>query len=110
MAKIRHLQYAPITEALIDIHVEPRPGLTFDELKEAITKSDFGYYEKGSIAQSRFEFKLASDGQTPASASHSAQIGVRMHSEDEKYVAQCRLSGFTLSRVHPYENLSGVGD
>jgi uncharacterized protein (TIGR04255 family) len=34
----------------------------------------------------------------------AAQIGLRLHSQDERYVAQCRLAGFTLSRLPPYEN------
>lgn len=104
MAKQRHLEHAPITEALIDIHVAPKAELTFDLLKEAITAADFGYYEKSPIAKGRFELKLTSDGQQPETMAHSAQIGLRMHSLDERYVAQCRLSGFTLSRMQPYED------
>jgi len=103
MAKQRHLKNAPITEALIDIHVAPQPGLTFDLLKESITAADFGYYEKSPIATGQFEFKVTSDGQQPETTARSAQIGLRMHSHDEKFVAQCRLSGFTLSRMQPYD-------
>lgn len=32
-----------------------------------------------------------------------AQKSVRLHSEDEKYVAQVRVKGFTLSRLAPYK-------
>jgi uncharacterized protein (TIGR04255 family) len=104
MAKQRHLTNAPITEALIDIHIAPQPGLTFDLLKESITAADSGYYEKGPIATVQFELKPTSDGQQPESTAHSAQVGLRMHSPDEKFVAQCRLSGFTLSRMQPYDD------
>jgi len=102
MAKQRHLPHAPITEALIDIQVTPRDGLTFDGLKKAIEATDSRYYVKGPISQGTFAFTLAPEGK-PQSAAESAQVGLRLHSADEKYVAQYRLAGFTLSRLPPYE-------
>jgi uncharacterized protein (TIGR04255 family) len=103
MVRPRHLVRAPITEALIDIHVEPRAGLLFGELKEAFNVLDFGYYLKNPISQGTFEFKLPSHGEQPHTTAGAAQIGLRLHSADEKYVLQCRLAGFTLSRLAPYE-------
>ena len=103
MAKQRHLPHAPITEALIDIRVTPREGLTFAELKDAIEAADCGYYLKSPISEGTFAFTLAPEGK-PQTAAESAQVGLRLHSADEKYVAQFRLSGFTLSRLPPYEN------
>lgn len=103
MARPRHLDRAPITEALIDIQVEHRDGLSLSELKEAFNTLDFGYYFKNPISQGTFEFKLPSHGQQPQTSAEAAQIGLRLHSSDEKYVAQCRLAGFTLSRLAPYE-------
>lgn len=104
MARQRHLAHAPITEALIDIHVTPCQGLTFDRLKEAIGSQEFGYYVKAPISHGLFGFKLEPDGQRPQTTAQSEQIGLRLHSLDEKYVAQFRLSGFTLSRLPPYED------
>ena len=46
---------------------------------------------------------LTSDGKEPQTTAAAAQVGLRLHSQDEKYVVQCRLSGFTLSRLPPYE-------
>jgi uncharacterized protein (TIGR04255 family) len=102
MARQRHLPHAPITEALIDIQVTPRDGLTFDGLKKAIEATDSRYYVKGPISQGTFAFTLAPEGK-PQTASDSAQVGLRLHSADEKYVAQFRLAGFTLSRLPPYK-------
>lgn len=104
MAKLRHLNQAPITEALIDIHVEPLTGLSFATLQDAFSALDFGYYIKNPISQGTFGFKLTSNGQQPQTTAESTQIGLRLHSSDEKYVAQCRLTGFTLSRLPPYES------
>jgi uncharacterized protein (TIGR04255 family) len=103
MAKQRHLPGAPITEALIDIQVAPRDGLTFTELQNAISAPEFGYYVKNPISEGTFGFMLTSDGTQPQTTAQAAQIGLRLHSQDEKYVLQCRLSGFTLSRLPPYE-------
>ena len=103
MATQRHLPHAPITEALIDIQVAPSDGLTFKGLQDSISRSEFGYYVKNPISEGTFGFMLTSDGTQPQTTAQAAQIGLRLHSHDEKYVAQCRLSGFTLSRLQPYE-------
>ncbi len=102
MAKPRHLPHAPITEALIDIQVIPRDGLTFTALKDAIETTNFGYYIKSPISEGTFAFALAPEGK-PQSAAQATQVGLRLHSSNEKFVAQFRLAGFTLSRLPPYE-------
>ena len=107
MASQRHLPHAPITEALIDIQVTPREGLRFAGLKNAIEAADSGYYVKSPISEGTFAFTLAPEGK-PQTAAESAQVGLRLHSTDEKYVAQCRLAGFTLSRLPPYENWTNL--
>ncbi|MDD5321339.1 MAG: TIGR04255 family protein [Methylococcales bacterium] len=108
MAKPLHLDNAPITEALVDIQVEQQQGLTFDGLQEAFNKLDFGYYFKNQISQGTFGFRLTSDGQEPQTTAEAVQIGLRLHSSDEQYVAQCRLTGFTLSRLPPYETWNAL--
>ena len=108
MAKPRHLAHAPVTEALVDIHIEAQGGFSFGGLQKAFSDLDFGYYLKGPIAHGTFGFKLTSDGQQPETSAEAAQIGLRLHSDDEKYVAQCRVNGFTLSRLPPYENWSAL--
>jgi uncharacterized protein (TIGR04255 family) len=110
VARQRHLARAPITEALIDLRVSPREGLTFEELRAAFDAPDFGYYAKNPITQGTFSFKLTPEGRAPETAAESAQVGLRLHSEDERYVAQCALTGFTLSRLRPYENWERLRD
>jgi uncharacterized protein (TIGR04255 family) len=110
MARQRHLPHAPITEALIDLQVTPREGLTFAELTAALGAANFGYYVKNPISQGKFAFRMEPDGQRPQTIAEAAQIGVRLHSTDEKYVAQFRLAGFTLSRLPPYEKWENLLD
>ena len=104
MAKQRYLSNAPITEALIDIQVTPRAGLTFADLKDAVDASKFAYYVKSPISEGVFGFTLDLEAQRSETTASSAHVGLRLHSLDEKYVAQCRLAGFTLSRLPPYED------
>lgn len=108
MARQRHLPRAPITEALVDLRVVPRDGLTFSGLQESIGAPEFGYYVKSPILEGTFGFMLTADGKQPQTTAESAQIGLRLHSHDEKYVAQCGLSGFTLSRLPPYEKWNNL--
>lgn len=103
MVKPRHLNHAPITEALVDIQVQTRDGLSFAGLQEAFSNLDFGYYLKSQISQGTFGFMLPSDGQEPQTSAEATLVGLRLHSCDEQYVAQCRLAGFTLSRLPQYE-------
>jgi uncharacterized protein (TIGR04255 family) len=109
MAKPRHLEHAPITEALIDIKVTPRDGLTFTGLQKAIGAADSSYYVKNPISEGTFALTLAPEG-NPQTTADSAQVGLRLHSADEKYVAQFRLAGFTLSRLPPYEKWENLID
>lgn len=105
MARPRHLPHAPIIEALIDLRVTPRDGLTFEELQNSISAAtEIGYYVKGPISEGTFGVKIPADGKQQAQITgQAAPIGLRLHSHDEKYVVQCQLSGFTLSRLPPYE-------
>jgi uncharacterized protein (TIGR04255 family) len=100
----RHLPNAPIKEALIDVHVETRPGLTVQELERRAKESDFGYYVKGPISEGVFGIKLTPDGRDSGVESSTSQVGLRLHSTDECYVLQWRLTGFTLSRLPPYQD------
>lgn len=104
MAQQRSLEHAPITEALIDIQVNPSKDLSFPQFKEVIDKLDCGYYVKSSIAQGHFGFSLILESLQTETISQSSHVGLRLHSQDEKYVAQFRLGGLTLSRLPPYEN------
>ncbi|MFO1352202.1 MAG: TIGR04255 family protein [Gammaproteobacteria bacterium] len=107
MATIRHLPKAPITEALIDLRVQAPSDVSVTTLEQAIENSEpFGYYKKSPIIRSSFGFSVNPEENPIARATSGPTtiIGVRLHSEDEKYVAQFSIEGFTLSRLRPYES------
>lgn len=106
MAQVRQLAHAPIVEALIDMRAQPAEGTTVDGLEKAVSSRNFGYYKKGPILRGQFGFVINVQDVPPAQQvlNHAAIIGVRMHSTDERYVAQFTTEGFTLSRLEPYES------
>ncbi len=98
MAQHRHLTRAPLREALIDLQFEPRVSLdAIDRFVGAISGS-FG--RKADLWEAFFGLNTDVGG----AATHSTHTiaGRRLESLDAPYVLQCRLSGFTLSRLSPY--------
>jgi len=105
MAQICPLRRAPITEAIIDFRVIANERITAESIDSRLQAQDFGYYKKGPIVRGVFGFQLSTEagGRAEALPSAAHAIGVRLHSDDEKYVAQFSTEGFTLSRLEPYE-------
>src|SRR5262245_37268881 len=105
MAAQRHLPNAPITEAVIDFRVETPAAVTVEMLDAALAERGYlGYTKKGPIIRGEFGFSLTAKEGPVTRAAQSSVIGVRLHSADERYVAQLSVEGFTLSRLQPYES------
>lgn len=105
MGQFPHLRRAPITEALIDFRVTPAAEIPVQTLINEIGhRNNLGYFHKGFVVRSEFGFSLQAEVEPQVSAQGRAtKLGVRLHSPDEKYVAQLSVDGFTLSRLAPYE-------
>lgn len=102
MAKIRaHLARAPITEALIDVRVRPRKATGLESVRE-LSKTIQGYSQQQPIIHMQTKWTVNED-QVTQERSEVREVGVRLQSADQKYVAQLRTDGFTLSRLEPYE-------
>lgn len=103
MAKPRtYLPHAPVTEAVIDVRVVAPVGLTPASLEPLVDRLAPGYMKKGPIFELHASFAVDPNGER-SSDFGSQEIGVRMHSADDRYVAQFQLAGFSLSRLEPYE-------
>lgn len=91
-----HLPKAPAREAVIDIKFEPQVSLELVDKFIAIAAPHF---------ESKVDLIEAVLGIGPsgvsASQNHSI-IGRRLDSQRSHYVLQCRVGGFTLSRLSPY--------
>jgi uncharacterized protein (TIGR04255 family) len=111
VAKQRHLTNAPITEALISFQVRQDLEQISARHEEFVMRLGTGYYRKGDITQGTFQVALT-DGQSlhDSIRADSKRVGVRLHSQDERYVIQVTQAGLTLSRLEPYENWTVIRD
>ena len=102
MIRIRHLERAPITEALIDFRVSVSKQLdaaTFLEFKEFLGDR-YPKVEERRGAQAAIEF-----GPGKPLAAHTKDLGLQgffFRSGDGLNIAQFRVDGFTFNRLKPY--------
>ncbi len=97
-----HLTKAPIVEGLIDIRVERSSALTLDALKAACDELAADFPSREVLSKYTGQFSFSPESGTSFSAQAPAPVGVMLKSTDQKWVAQFRLDGFTLSRLKPY--------
>jgi uncharacterized protein (TIGR04255 family) len=102
MVRIRHLNKAPITEAVLDFKVRLPAGADVAELKSAVeaVSKDYPNVEEAWLIEGSFAYSPG-PARTSASSSRRAN-GFFLRSPDAKQVAQFRMDGFTFSRLAPY--------
>lgn len=108
MNKFPHLSKAPIVEGVLDFRVSQRPDFKVETLKLAEAKLPEGYRlikpQKGYAGHIFFGPDAA-----PQQAVHDLGItGYVLHSADDRYVAQFRRDGVSLSRLAPYTSWEDV--
>lgn len=106
MAQPRTLVHAPIVEALVDFRALLPETTTVERIEQALQDRDFGYRKVAPILRGSFGFVINPQvtPQAQPLLNSTSIIGVRLHSVDEKYVAQFTTEGFSLSRLEPYES------
>src|SRR5438132_4626724 len=92
MAKIRHLNNAPIEEAIVDFGVVLPDGFSPERFGAAKPRLEPSY----PIVQ---EHRMGGEGEEPLTLQ-----GYLFRSKDEVTLAQFRTDGFTLNRLAPYHN------
>jgi uncharacterized protein (TIGR04255 family) len=110
MAEVRHLNNAPITEAIIDFRVKLPSEFkveTFLELKKTIGDR-FPEVQERNLFSSQLRIKKGEP--QPPSAEYNGVQGYFFRPEDNKKVAQFRIDGFTFSRIKPYTNWEEMFD
>lgn len=98
------LPRAPIIEALLDVEVRlpPRVG---SEVFEAYAEALKTRYPQKSIRQewvAEFRFEANAGEHAGVPARQPRQIGFLLRSPDNLQVVQCRVDGFSFSRLSPY--------
>jgi len=107
MSPQRRYQKPPITEAIIDLRVELRPGYRSIDLNNARDGEEATYpgVEEMQVAFGQMQF-----GPQVSATAGSKHIGYLFRSADGKQIYQARLDGFTMSRLAPYENWDALRD
>ena len=93
---------APITEALLDIHVEFSASVAPEKLESFHDAVRDAYPTKQRRVKWRGEIQLASDSVQQA-VKRGAQ-GFLFKSEDGRRIVQARQDGFTFNWLKPYDN------
>ncbi len=92
----------PITEALIDIRIDPLPKSALAKLESLhdTIRDDYPVKRQRTGWEGSVEFK---DNQLVSSEQrHLGPDGFLLLSQDEKQIVQYRLDGFTFNRLRPY--------
>jgi uncharacterized protein (TIGR04255 family) len=103
MTSTRHYLNAPITEAIIDLRVQPRTGLKLEELEQVVSGEEFAYPKRDGMFEVVGKMEVHSGVSASASVGQT-QTGFKFTSDDAKHIWQSRRNGFTFSRLAPYES------
>lgn len=90
---------APIMEAILDIQVESRKGLTLSSLAACQDSVLVEYPTKRELKSTTAHFETGTKLATLATSEH---IGYAYLSPDGKQLFQVRMNGFTANRLAPY--------
>jgi len=100
MARKRHLDKAPIREALIDIQFEP--PLAMETLHAFVDAVKAGFTDVTTVWEQALGFELMPGTAVRAHNSPSSAVGFRLSGERRVLIA--RTTSFTYSRLPPYED------
>ena len=109
MAQRRHLQHAPITEALVDLRSAPTVDFTqagvLDRLKKALSDRYSKHSQRGAF-EALVEVRHGQP-QVPKATDRGLH-GHFFESSDGCDIAQFRVDGFTYNRLAPYTDGGAV--
>lgn len=94
-----HLTRAPAREAVIDIHFEPK--VTLEAIDIFISSAQPDFKRRLDLWEAIVGIRVGAhtdEGERP----RQSAIGRRLDSDEPPHVLQCRVGGFTFSRLSPY--------
>jgi uncharacterized protein (TIGR04255 family) len=103
VAEPRHLDLAPITEAIIDVRVKSRASLKSEDFRDLVVQlPDFPVVEERRFVRSRLEFQ---QGRPKAPlVEESGLQGFFVKTPDARTILQLRPDGYSLNRLAPYSS------
>lgn len=96
------LTRAPTVEGLVDIRIEPSAAFTMNKLMSACEDLSAEFPSRQELRRSTVPVSLSPEATPSISTTANELGGFLLRSADEKWVAQFRLDGLTLSRLQPY--------
>jgi uncharacterized protein (TIGR04255 family) len=100
----------PITEALLDIRVNPRPGIDYEALDPFCDQISAQYPTRRFRKEWTGEVGISEDGHPYAGAPQGGVVGYLATSAHGNQVAQARVSGFSFSWLKPYRDWATMRD
>ena len=97
----RHLNNAPITEALIDFQIAPPVKVPSAQMAETHKRIRDSYPAMQERKRFQGEIKIEG-GKLVVNTESLGILGYILKTEDERTVVQFRNDGFTLNRLKPY--------
>jgi uncharacterized protein (TIGR04255 family) len=94
----QHYPHAPITEALVDLRVNPSDSVSLEKLKlfGKEIKASYPFESTRNVVQA--EIKVSGGATT-----QTTTTGYLFHSGNREQAVQARIDGFTFSRFAPYD-------
>ncbi len=102
------LPHAPITEALVDVRIQPREGITADNFK-TLPQAVEGQFPAGQRIEA-LEARLGFDdgGQPLATVQQQQHLGFIFRNAERADAVQFRIDGFTYNKLSPYTNWDDI--
>ena len=92
----------PITEAVIDFGVNLPSEIGVTQLQSLSSNLSSEFPDSKEIVETDFVFSVGAENKD--SGSKTTKTGFRLQSADKRWVIQARLTRFTLSLLHSYED------
>lgn len=108
MAEPRHLSNPPITEALIDIQVEPVASLNTALIEEAYTTFRDRFPEKRILRRRSLKFDMGVEQGPGAETTDGGIVGYHFVAKNGEKLVQFKLDGFTFNKLPPYDTWEAV--
>jgi uncharacterized protein (TIGR04255 family) len=104
-----HLARAPITEALLDVRVEPNPAASVDAISAAFRARLGGAFpEAKPIQQMHAQLAFGGEGDGGVAAAAQETIGHIFWTADHKRAVQARADGFSVNHVGDYKDWDAI--
>src|SRR5438445_7655322 len=110
MAQIRHLNQAPIVEAVVDIRVKTRADFAFETVASVHEQLLPDYKRKEEMSVTEFYLDQALGKVIEQRRQDLGKQGFRFITADGIQIVQFRRDGFTFSRLAPYTRWEEVFD